>query len=116
MCNDVTINNLISGRMVFKNDSIHQNISDSKLMPLKYVDDDGMPTEAYPFNPNGSPEGVAALCSKNGRHLAMMPHPERCVLSWQWPWMPQEWQEKCTEAPWLQMFKNAFKWCNESYK
>ena len=49
------------------------------------VDDDGEITEAYPFNPNGSPAGIAGLCSPDGRHLAMMPHPERAVLPWQWP-------------------------------
>lgn len=49
----------------------------------RYVDDSNTPTEAYPFNPNGSPDGIAALCSEDGRHLAMMPHPERCFLTWQ---------------------------------
>lgn len=48
-----------------------------------YVDDLNQPTEAYPFNPNGSPEGIAGLCSEDGRHLAVMPHPERCFLTWQ---------------------------------
>ena len=47
------------------------------LAPIRYVDDDSKITEAYPFNPNGSPGGIAALCSPGGRHLAMMPHPER---------------------------------------
>ena len=56
------------------------------------MDDANEPTEAYPFNPNGSPLGIAALCSDDGRHLAMMPHPERCFVSWQWPWMPQDWK------------------------
>jgi phosphoribosylformylglycinamidine synthase len=40
---------------------------------------------AYPNNPNGSPLGIAGLCSDNGRHLAMMPHPERCTYPWNWP-------------------------------
>ena len=47
------------------------------LVPLYYVDDAGAPTEAYPFNPNGSSRGIAGLTSPDGRHLAMMPHPER---------------------------------------
>lgn len=49
----------------------------------RFVDDSNSPTEAYPFNPNGSPDGVAGLCSEDGRHLAVMPHPERCFLTWQ---------------------------------
>ena len=51
-----------------------------------YCDASGAATEQYPFNPNGSPEGIAALCSPDGRHLAMMPHPERCFMMWQNPW------------------------------
>jgi len=42
--------------------------------------------EKYPFNPNGSPLGIAALCSPDGRHLALMPHPERAFLKWQVRW------------------------------
>ena len=49
----------------------------------RFVDDANSPTEAYPFNPNGSPDGIAGLCSEDGRHLAVMPHPERCFLTWQ---------------------------------
>lgn len=49
----------------------------------RFVDDSNSPTEAYPFNPNGSPDGIAGLCSEDGRHLAVMPHPERCFLKWQ---------------------------------
>jgi hypothetical protein len=56
----------------------------------RYCDEAGAPTEQYPFNPNGSPSGIAALCSHDGRHLAMMPHPERCFLTWQQPWYPQD--------------------------
>merc|ERR1712129_175926 len=52
----------------------------AQLAPLRYVDDNAETTEAYPFNPNGSPQGIAALCSDDGRHLAMMPHPERAFL------------------------------------
>ncbi|KAF0296286.1 Phosphoribosylformylglycinamidine synthase [Amphibalanus amphitrite] len=47
------------------------------LVAMEYVDDAGEVTERYPHNPNGSPGGVAGLCSPDGRHLAVMPHPER---------------------------------------
>lgn len=50
-----------------------------KLAPVRFANDEGRITEAYPFNPNGSPEGIAALCSDDGRHLAIMPHPERAL-------------------------------------
>ena len=78
--------------------------------PIRYVNMDGIPTSMYPDNPNGSPRGVAALCSTDGRHLAMMPHPERTVLTWQWPWMPEEWRDMKV-SPWLRMFQNAYTWC-----
>ncbi|KAK9927618.1 hypothetical protein M0R45_024794 [Rubus argutus] len=66
-------------------------------------------------NLNGSPLGVAAICSPDGRHLAMMPHPERCFLMWQFPWYPKQWDvEKKGPSPWLQMFQNAREWCSRN--
>ena len=66
--------------------------------------------EVYPFNLNGSPFGMAGLCSENGRHLAMMSHSERSFLLWQLPWIPGEWKD-LEASPWLQMFQNAYDWC-----
>jgi len=80
-------------------------ILQNDLAPARYVDPDGEATEAYPYNPNGSPQGIAALCSPDGRHLAIMPHPERCYQLRQWPWVPPEWT--CIESPWMRMFRNA---------
>ncbi|KAK3597102.1 hypothetical protein CHS0354_021209 [Potamilus streckersoni] len=99
------------GKMVFKSPDIYQKLKEKNLIPVSYVDDDGKPTITYPFNPNGSPDGVAALCSEDGRHLAIMPHPERCFLPWQCPWMPFEWQHEWDVSPWFIMFQNAFNWC-----
>jgi phosphoribosylformylglycinamidine synthase len=82
------------------------------LVPLQYVDDDGAPTGAYPFNPNGSPHGIAGLTTPDGRHLAMMPHPERLHATWAWPWVPPHW-EGLAASPWLRMFQNARTWCDE---
>jgi phosphoribosylformylglycinamidine synthase len=93
---------------------ILKKISDTGLAPILFVDDKGMPTEKYPFNPNSSPSGFAALCSPNGRHIAMMPHPERAFLLWQWPWMPEDWKHGLKVSPWLKMFQNARKWCEEN--
>ena len=67
----------------------------------------------YPFNPNGSPDGIAGLCSSDGRHLAMMPHPERGVMMWQWPWLPKGWNKTGT-SPWLKIFANGKAWCDQS--
>jgi phosphoribosylformylglycinamidine synthase len=83
------------------------------LAPLRYMDHDGQITESYPFSRNGSPRGIAALCSRDGRHLAMMPHSERTFIPWQWPWMPDGWN-KHKVSPWLQMFQTARNWCLEN--
>ncbi|OGW27373.1 MAG: phosphoribosylformylglycinamidine synthase [Nitrospirae bacterium GWC2_57_13] len=90
------------------------NETEYGLAPIRYVDDKGKTTESYPFNPNGSPAGIAALCSPDGRHLAMMPHPERTVLTWQWPWLPENLRANQTVSPWLRMFQNAREWCEKS--
>jgi phosphoribosylformylglycinamidine synthase len=83
---------------------------------LQYVDPRGCPTVSYPYNPNGSPDGITGICSVDGRHLAIMPHPERAFLQWQWPWMPQEWQGRFAASPWLRMFQNAYDWCVEQQR
>lgn len=65
--------------------------------------------EEYPGNPNGSPEGIAALSSIDGRHLAMMPHPERSIFPWQCGHYPEGRTDEVT--PWFTLFQNAFEWC-----
>ncbi|KAL5733183.1 hypothetical protein ACOSQ2_032875 [Xanthoceras sorbifolium] len=101
------------GRAYFPDDGVLDRILHSELAPLRYCDDDGNTTEVYPFNMNGSPLGVAAICSPDGRHLAMMPHPERCFLMWQFPWYPKHWTvDKKGPSPWLKMFQNAREWCS----
>jgi len=93
--------------------SMLQRIKKEKLAPLVFIDDDERPTERYPYNPNSSPDGITALCSPDGRHLAMMPHPERAFLTWQWPWMPRDWQENLDASPWIRLFQNARIWCGK---
>ncbi|XP_063979730.1 phosphoribosylformylglycinamidine synthase [Diachasmimorpha longicaudata] len=97
------------GRFTFRDNEILNQLRKDQCLPIKYVDDDGNPTEIYPLNPNGSIEGIAGICSPNGRHLAMMPHPERCTQMWQWPYVPPSWTNHT--APWLKIFHNAFTWC-----
>ncbi|MFN3395638.1 MAG: phosphoribosylformylglycinamidine synthase [Thermodesulfovibrionales bacterium] len=101
------------GRVHFPDKSIMKDVLNMGLAPVRYVDDSGEVTESYPFNPNGSPEGIAALCSPDGRHLAIMPHPERTFLKWQWPWMPEDWKG-IDASPWLRIFQNARRWCEET--
>uniref|UniRef100_A0AAY4D7H6 Phosphoribosylformylglycinamidine synthase n=1 Tax=Denticeps clupeoides TaxID=299321 RepID=A0AAY4D7H6_9TELE len=102
------------GLMQFRSPEAQKRISHASLAPLRYVDEAGSPTEEYPLNPNGSPQGIAGLCSADGRHLAMMPHPERAVVGWQWAWVPGELRASVDASPWLSMFKNAAAWCQSA--
>lgn len=83
------------GRFHFKNLNVLSQVESQNLIPIVYTDDCGSATEECPLNPNGSVGDIAALCSKDGRHIAMMPHPECCVLPWQWAWMSEEWKNEC---------------------
>jgi len=65
--------------------------------------------DSYPANPNGSQWGVAALTSADGRHLAMMPHPERSIFPWQCAHYPAD-RRQDEVAPWMQAFVNARRW------
>ena len=92
------------GRAEFSSEKSISALQDNGQLALRYVDNYGQPTEAYPFNPNGSPQGLTGLCSENGRVTIMMPHPERVYRAVQNSWHPAEWNEK---APWLRLFENA---------
>ena len=82
-------------------------VQSANLVCARYVDGDGQATERYPDNPNGSPLGITALTTTDGRFTIMMPHPERVFRSVQLSWRPREWGE---DAPWLAMFQNARRW------
>jgi phosphoribosylformylglycinamidine synthase len=99
------------GRAFFPDTEVLARVEAEGLAPFRFTDDSGEITEAYPHNPNGSPFGIAGLCSSDGRHLAMMPHPERSSILWQWGWMPRDWREHLQASPWLKMFQNAREWC-----
>ena len=71
--------------------------------------------DEYPANPNGSSYSVAAVASKDGRHLAIMPHPERTIFPWQCGHYPTErWSDEIT--PWIEAFVNARKWVEQNKK
>jgi len=98
------------GRMLFPDAGLRDRVLADGLVPMFYVDDEGKATEQYPFNPNGSPLGIGGLCSADGRHLALMPHPERAFLAWQAHYLPEE-MKHLTVSPWMKMFQNAYEWC-----
>ncbi|WP_176509783.1 phosphoribosylformylglycinamidine synthase [Pseudomonas urethralis] len=81
----------------------------SGCVALRYVDNHGKVTEAYPANPNGSPRGITGLTNRDGRVTIMMPHPERMFRAVQNSWRPDEWQE---DAALMRMFRNARAWVN----
>jgi len=74
---------------------------------LQYIDNRGAAATTYPFNPNGSPEGVAGVTTPDGRFTIMMPHPERVFRTVQMSWHPPGQGEY---SPWMTMFRNARKW------
>ncbi|XP_053691079.1 phosphoribosylformylglycinamidine synthase [Sabethes cyaneus] len=98
------------GQFSFKSPTVLSQLKSNNCIAVHYVDDSGKPTEVYPMNPNGSVEGIAGICSPDGRHLAMMPHPERCTKMWQWPYVSSGFQPQI--SPWHSMFVEAYKWCN----
>lgn len=81
----------------------------SGCVALRFVDNHGKVTEAYPANPNGSPRGITGLTSRDGRVTIMMPHPERVFRAVQNSWKPDEWSE---DGAWMRMFRNARVWVN----
>jgi phosphoribosylformylglycinamidine synthase len=77
------------------------------LAAMRYIDNRGATATTYPFNPNGSPDGIAGVTTADGRFTIMMPHPERTFRSVQMSWQPPGLDE---DAPWLAMFRNARRW------
>ena len=74
---------------------------------LRYVTSDGRIADRYPANPNGSPDGIAGLTSRDGRATILMPHPERTLRTANFSWAPRGWPR---DSPWLRMFRNARTW------
>jgi phosphoribosylformylglycinamidine synthase len=91
----------------FDQEEGHDSLLASGRVPLQYVDNRGQITARYPFNPNGSPVGIAGATSRDGRVTIMMPHPERVFRATQNSWHPDDWQE---DAPALRLFRNGRSW------
>jgi phosphoribosylformylglycinamidine synthase len=77
------------------------------LVALRFVNNAGLVTEGYPYNPNGSPQGITAVTTPDGRFSVMMPHPERVFRTVTQSYHPDAWGE---DSPWMRMFRNARKW------
>ncbi|CAG4883872.1 phosphoribosylformyl-glycineamide synthetase [Georgfuchsia toluolica] len=86
------------GRAVFAGNQ------DNAQVALRYVDNHGAVATSYPFNPNGSPDGITGVTTPDGRFTIMMPHPERIFRSVQMSWHPAG---LGSDSPWLQIFRNA---------
>jgi phosphoribosylformylglycinamidine synthase len=81
--------------------------SGQATVAMRYIDNRGAVATTYPFNPNGSPEGIAGVTTADGRFTIMMPHPERTFRSVQMSWQPPGLGD---DAPWLTMFHHARRW------
>jgi phosphoribosylformylglycinamidine synthase len=79
-------------------------LNDNGQVILRYVDSQGQPTQHYPLNPNGSPEAITGVTSRDGRATILMPHPERVFRAVQHSWKPEDWQD---DGAWLRLFRNA---------
>ena len=95
------------GRVEFPAGTSADQLSDSELIALRYVDNRGEVTTRYPWNPNGSEAGITGVTTKDGRVTILMPHPERVFRTSQLSWHPADWGE---DAPWIRMFRNARRW------
>lgn len=101
------------GRALFSSPTAQETLESEGLIPIKYVDNrlNIAGAENYPYNPNGSPGGVAGVRSKDGRVLALMPHPERTIMADVGSYVPPdqviEWGEF---GPWVRLFQSARRW------
>ena len=92
------------GRAHFSDEDHLALAQSSGTVGLRYIDHHGDVTQRYPFNPNGSPAGIAGLSSDDGRVTIMMPHPERVFRTAQLSWAPADWPE---DSGWMRLFRNA---------
>jgi phosphoribosylformylglycinamidine synthase len=95
------------GRAEFSSGDVLKQTLQSGTVALQFVDNHGKLTQHYPFNPNGSPHGIAGLCSRDGRVTIMMPHPERVSRAVTNSWRDPAWGD---DGPTMRMFRNARVW------
>ncbi len=94
------------GLVEARNPAHIQQLENSSLVALRFVNNYGQVTEQYPANPNGSVNGITSVTSTDGRATIMMPHPERVFRTVSNSWHPENWGE---DSPWMRIFRNARK-------
>lgn len=105
------------GRASFAETGSLDNLKSDGLVAVRYVDSEKKVATTYPKNPNGSPEGIAAVQTSNGRVLAIMPHPERVVAAESNSWFPSEKKEEWGgQGPWFRLFQNAYAFATSQRK
>jgi len=85
----------------------HRGDAAKAIAAMRFTDNTGAATEAYPFNPNGSPGGLTAVTTADGRFTAMMPHPERVFRNVQMSWTSGD---VAAFSPWMRLWRNARRW------
>ncbi|MFO0333609.1 MAG: phosphoribosylformylglycinamidine synthase subunit PurQ, partial [Pseudomonadota bacterium] len=95
------------GRALFRAATDLDALTAARGVSLRWSDNHGRVATRYPANPNGSPAGIAAVASADGRVTATMPHPERVYRALQNSWRPDDWRE---DGGWMRMFRNARAW------
>jgi phosphoribosylformylglycinamidine synthase len=95
-----------AGKVYFRDASLYKRALDLGLVPMAYADDLGNVTELYPWNPNGSPFGIAGFCSPDGRHTFTMPHIERFYRIETAPWLPEKMKRNLETSYFLQVMHN----------
>ncbi|MBO6258334.1 MAG: phosphoribosylformylglycinamidine synthase [Succinivibrio sp.] len=92
------------GRAEFSDEAKQKALEHQGLVAMRYIDHEGKVTMEYPLNPNGSPAGITAVTTPNGRFTIMMPHPERVMRTVANSWHPDDWGE---DSAWVRLFRNA---------
>jgi phosphoribosylformylglycinamidine synthase len=101
------------GRTCFSDTAEKDALQKAGLVALQYVDSAGEPTEVYPLNPNGSPDGITGVQTVDGRILGLMPHPERVVALESCSWYPHAFADSWDgSSPWFKLFQSARSWAN----
>ncbi len=97
------------GQAAFANEADRKSVIDNGLVAMRYVDNNGLATTKYPYNPNGTPGGLTGFTTPDGRVTILMPHPERGFRSLQLSYRPAGF---CggESGPWMKMFRNAYKY------